>query len=160
MIFILGSNVFLQRLNGDTYAWCLCAYRTVYALPLLESNCEWLMVRVQNCDCVVCAGTGAANAFTKRDIENPFSGTQMYVQARNNECSQRYPNHTNLRMRSDVLSCPRVSHLHRNTDSAWYDRFPLPPTLHWNDPNLRVFSPLFSVVEIIFVDERGVTRGV
>ena len=42
------------------------------------------MVRVQNYECVVCAGTGAANAYTKRDIENPFPGTQMFVEARNN----------------------------------------------------------------------------
>ena len=34
---------------------------------------------------VACAGTGSANAYTKRDIENPFPGTQMFVQARNNE---------------------------------------------------------------------------
>ena len=38
-----------------------------------------LMVRVQNYECVACAGTGAANAYTKRDC------AQMFVQARNNE---------------------------------------------------------------------------
>ena len=48
------------------------------------------MLRVQNYKCVSCAGTGAANAYTKRDIENPFSGTQMFVQARNKKCPQQY----------------------------------------------------------------------
>ena len=43
------------------------------------------MVRVQNYECVACAGSGATNAYTKRDIENPIPGTQMLVQARNNE---------------------------------------------------------------------------
>ena len=42
------------------------------------------MVRVQNYECV--ARAVAANAYTKRDIENSFAGTQMFVQARNNEC--------------------------------------------------------------------------
>ena len=27
-------------LNGVTYAWCLCTYRTVYVLPVLGPNCE------------------------------------------------------------------------------------------------------------------------
>ena len=47
------------------------------------------MLRVQNYECVACTGTGPANADTKRDIENPFLGTQMFVQARNNECPQQ-----------------------------------------------------------------------
>ena len=29
------------------------------------------MVRVQNYECVACSGTGATNAYTKRDVENP-----------------------------------------------------------------------------------------
>ena len=44
-----------------------------------------LMVRVQNYECVACAGTGAATTHTERDIENSFPGTQMFAQARNNE---------------------------------------------------------------------------
>ena len=36
------------------------------------------MVRVQNYKCVACV-------YTKYDIENSFLGTQMFVQARNNE---------------------------------------------------------------------------
>ena len=35
------------------------------------------------------AGTASANASTKRDIENSFPGTQMFVQARNYECPQK-----------------------------------------------------------------------
>ena len=55
-----------------------------------------MFVLVQNCVRVKCfecktatasarARTRAANAYTKRDIENLFPGTQMFVQARNNE---------------------------------------------------------------------------
>ena len=40
MIFTFGNNVYLQRLNGVTYAWCLFTYRTVYVLLVLGSNCE------------------------------------------------------------------------------------------------------------------------
>ena len=54
---------------------CLCWDRTANVL----------MVRVQNYERVVCAVTGAANAYTKRGIENQFYGTQMFVQARNNK---------------------------------------------------------------------------
>ena len=50
------------------------------------------MVRVQNYECVTCTRTGLANAYAKRDIENPFAGTQMFVQVRNNEC--KYDNET------------------------------------------------------------------
>jgi len=54
--------------------------RVVYAR---DQTVNVLMVRVQNYKCVACAGTGAAKAYSKRDIENPFSGTQMFVQASN-----------------------------------------------------------------------------
>ena len=43
------------------------------------------MIRVQTFQCVACAGTDAVNAYTRRDIENSFPGTQMFVQGRNNE---------------------------------------------------------------------------
>ena len=33
--------------------------------------------------------TRAANAYTKRDIENSFPGTQMFVQAKNKKCLQQ-----------------------------------------------------------------------
>ena len=46
------------------------------------------MLRVQNYECMlVCVG--AANAYIKRDIENPFSDTYMFMQARNNDCLQQ-----------------------------------------------------------------------
>ena len=77
---LLENNVYLQRLNGNTTcAVCSIAelrtcwfyeYKTVTALP-------------------VAALTGAENAYTKRDIENSFPGTQMFVQARNYECPQQ-----------------------------------------------------------------------
>ena len=38
-----------------------------------------------------CAGTGAANAYTKCDIEHPFPGTQMFEQARK-KSPQQSPN--------------------------------------------------------------------
>ena len=43
------------------------------------------MLRIQNYECS--AGTGAANAYTKRDIE--IVGTQMFVQARNKNVLSR-----------------------------------------------------------------------
>ena len=53
------------------------------------------MLRMQNCNCPACAVTGAGNADTKRDTENSFSGTQMFVQARNYECPQQMQNQDN-----------------------------------------------------------------
>ena len=49
-----------------------------------------LMLRVQNCGCAAWTGIGAANAYTKRDIENPFSGTQMFVQTSNKNVFNTY----------------------------------------------------------------------
>ena len=43
-----------------------------------------------NYESVSCAGTGAANAYTKRNIENPFPSTQMFLQARSKKCPQQY----------------------------------------------------------------------
>ena len=53
-----------------------------------------LMVRVQNYECVACAGTGAVNAHTKLDINNPFPDTQMFVQPKNNiyKCNKENKN--------------------------------------------------------------------
>ena len=47
------------------------------------------MLRVQNHDCPARAVIRAANVYTKRVIENPFPGTQMFVQSWNNKCLQQ-----------------------------------------------------------------------
>ena len=44
--------------------------------PCSNRTAAVLVVRVQNYERASCAGTGTANAYTKRDIENPFPGTQ------------------------------------------------------------------------------------
>ena len=51
--------------STEYFTHCPCSDRTANILTL----------RVQNCECVACTGTGAANAYTKRDIENQFPGT-------------------------------------------------------------------------------------
>ena len=85
MIFTFETTIFTKTLTElhtcdvcvrtELSRCCLCQNRTANVL----------MIRVQNYECVTCAGTGVANAYTKCDKENPFPGTQVFVQARNNE---------------------------------------------------------------------------
>ena len=64
-----------------------------------------LIVLVQNYECVACAGNDAANAYTKRDIENLFPDTQMFVQPRNNE--YKYNNGTKNVLNNSVVLVSR-----------------------------------------------------
>ena len=57
--------------------------------PCSNRTANVLMLRVQNYEFAARAATDAANAYTKRDIENPFPGTQMFVRARNNGYPQQ-----------------------------------------------------------------------
>ena len=107
---LLENNVYLQRLNGIT----ICVI-FVYAMPLAGTKLWerfkcfeyklWLLTcfrfeckiatanvfsnRVQNCNWLCPSRTRAANAYTKRGIENSFPSTQMFVQARNKKCLQQ-----------------------------------------------------------------------
>ena len=66
------------------YAQYLCT-----RCPCWDQTPKVSMLRVQNCKCPARAVTAAGNAYTKRDIENSFPGTQMFVQAKNYECPQQ-----------------------------------------------------------------------
>ena len=90
MIFIFGKQRIFTKILTELYVRDVCERTELCTCcPCSDRTANVLMVRVQNYECVAYAGTGAANAYSKRNIENPFPGFQMFVKARNKKCAQQ-----------------------------------------------------------------------